>query len=76
MKNKTVCKSIEKLHTNCQILFSTKWNTFTERFDKYNDWITLQTRILLRRLRVIIMVVSMLVPILSDYGEFIYKVYL
>ena len=76
MENKTVGKSIEKLHTNCQILFSTKWNTFTERFDKYNDWITLQTRILLRRLRVIIMVVSMLVPILSDYGEFIYKVYL
>ena len=30
-------KTFEKVHANCQTLFSAKRNTFGDRYDKYDD---------------------------------------
>ena len=38
-----VKKTFGKTYTNCRTLFSIKRNALTDRYDKYNDLIMLQT---------------------------------
>ena len=71
---KNVGKPHGEFFTNCGTLLSTKRSTFTGRHDKSNDWIKFQPLALLRLLKFITMVETMVVSIFSNYGKFIYKV--
>ena len=74
MVSKSRKKIFGKAHTNCRTMFSTKGNTYAGRYDKYNDWIRFKTWTLLRFSNLILMVVTIGVSIIGNYGEFIYNV--
>lgn len=57
---KNVEKHLEKSIPNCGTLSYIKNDIFAERYDKSNDWVRFQPRMLLRFWRFIIMVVSMI----------------